>query len=815
MRLVLNNNGDICLAGNNDRGTLYAVYDFLKLQGCGWFIPGPAGEIVATRSRLAIVSGSRIESPDYDVRGMTIGSAQFIVGGGWINLNADDYFDWCLRNRVNAFLCMYSKTEDFLAHRGYSHIQTTNHSWATFLLDNHPEWWPLVNGVRLQTDPGGGPNQLCVSNQALRDYVVNYILTFFANNPDVSIFGLSAMDSTAYWCECQYCRALDSDGGTGPWVKGIAGIPAYPALPMSDRSVNFVNEIAARVAAVYPGKKIEMYAYSSTREPPTRENVNPNVLIKYTYHGAPVNRPILDTSISFNATTADWLNNWQSHGASSMGLYDYGNFFHPDSPNFWFYHTADMFKSLNEQWGIRHALGECDHSFVTSLMWYNLRARCMWNKDVDPMAEVNDICTRFYGPAAQNMYAYYLFMHCRQMTSNNWQDPDSHTMNLSFADYNVPVMEKARAILEAAKVHAGNDETVKQRIDFARFGHAYMTLEVAKNENPITNSSKKATGDAFKLANGLASKYWTTLLMRQGGPDILNSLWFMPFWQVWDRSVDWTATKNPDDDALGNNVWSYQTVERGNALGQANPWYTQACSDMVWNSSYWKTAVAGSAPLIQNTYIENYVSKSQNPMVRWVNSTSYPLLMKISGNLTVRWLGSPCSTNVDVAIVSKNAANGNFTPLLAQTLLKPTSGTDVVISVDPVTVEINPNDEIRVTMRQTNNASTGTLDFYDDLTFNVVAPQPRYCGDDGTVYLAADISGPEGIPDCYIDLYDLEALAAQWMQQCDLCECLYLSVGDIGGPAGVMDLKINLFDTAALAQQWMKCNDPANSACDG
>jgi hypothetical protein len=46
----------------------------------------------------------------------------------------------------------------------------------------------------------------------------------------------------------------------------------------------------------------------------------------------------------------------------------------------------------------------------------------------------------------------------------------------------------------------------------------------------------------------------------------------------------------------------------------------------------------------------------------------------------------------------------------------------------------------------------------------VLAAFPTNCGDRNTVYLDGDISGPVGEPDCYLDLYDLAALAGQWLQ---------------------------------------------------
>ena len=37
------------------------------------------------------------------------------------------------------------------------------------------------------------------------------------------------------------------------------------------------------------------------------------------------------------------------------------------------------------------------------------------------------------------------------------------------------------------------------------------------------------------------------------------------------------------------------------------------------------------------------------------------------------------------------------------------------------------------------------------------------CGDLGTVYLTGDISGPDGEPDCRVDIYDFAALAKSWL----------------------------------------------------
>ena len=38
--------------------------------------------------------------------------------------------------------------------------------------------------------------------------------------------------------------------------------------------------------------------------------------------------------------------------------------------------------------------------------------------------------------------------------------------------------------------------------------------------------------------------------------------------------------------------------------------------------------------------------------------------------------------------------------------------------------------------------------------------------------------------------------------------------GDISGPAGVPDCYVNLYDFSALSADWMSCMDPHNSACE-
>ncbi len=90
------------------------------------------------------------------------------------------------------------------------------------------------------------------------------------------------------------------------------------------------------------------------------------------------------------------------------------------------------------------------------------------------------------------------------------------------------------------------------------------------------------------------------------------------------------------------------------------------------------------------------------------------------------------------------------------------------------------------------------------------------CGDTGTV-MTADISGPSGQPDCYINMYDLTALTDHWLD-CTLPG----RAGCVG--TGQWDIEVKPISTAAItidgdlsdwaAVQWLDANHERGSGTD-
>ena len=498
--VVIAHADSLTLAGNTPRGTLYAVYDFLETQGCGWYVPGPLGQVVPCRQALSIAEGVRTESPDWDVRGSLIHPVSWQPGGGWLGVLGEDYLDWAVRNRVNAVWHGTGETHDVGAHRGFSHIQRLNHAWQSFYPSDGPEAWaPLVRGKRVRYNANGLPNMVCTSNRDYRDAVAAAILEYFKENPNAGVAACSADDEPVDWCQCEACRAQDPDGGKGAWELQDSG---HPKMAMTDRALHFVNEVAERVSKVYPNRQIEMYAYGSTSLPPTRERVHPNVLIKLCYwHMIPFGTSLRDLSEPGNREFAEKMARWRTAGVKQFGLYDYGGYLCPDATLFWYQPIVDLMKVLHEDWGFRHCIGETDNTSGPSMVAHLLRARGLWDIHIDYRQEIEEICRRFYGPAAEAMIRYHVFMsdhvlHFRP--EGGPQFPDAYPV------YDGATMERGQALLAEAAAAAGGDERLQKRLAMAQFGHSILALRVAREAIPPTVESVEAAN----RAHATAMKLW-------------------------------------------------------------------------------------------------------------------------------------------------------------------------------------------------------------------------------------------------------------------------------------------------------------------
>ena len=406
--------GDIAIIGQGNQGTLFAAYEFLRDQGCRWYMPISSGQVLPKRQRLNLPNRPKRHTPSFSERGWHPTPAS---PGVW---NAH-YYPWAVRQGFNTMSQgPIVKYPDELGHgkhvrKGHTLIvliPSGDHPRRPAVFADHPEWYPLFNGKRVYEYKDKRPVQACLSNPQVAPEAARHVIEYFRQNPDCSRFSVSHNDEPSYWCECEPCRAMDGPGST--W-KANDLYDAYGrrcksgAGPMSDRYVTFVNRVARIVAREFPDKYVSFFAYGATIAPPRRRNwkLEPNVVVEYAYgDGICLRHALSDRDCQANADFSDWLAGWASRG-NQVIVYDYptagGNFNVPAGFSRRYKHYVTYTKRIGATgWG-----GEDQGTWAGSALCHYIKARLMWDVEADVDTLIREFCRDMYGPAAGAMQQFH------------------------------------------------------------------------------------------------------------------------------------------------------------------------------------------------------------------------------------------------------------------------------------------------------------------------------------------------------------------------------------------------------------------------
>jgi len=257
------------LTGATDRGSLYAVYEYLSWLGCRWLTPGKQGEVVPRLDKLPVFDFDLLRSPQSWRRDL----ADFN--------DVEPYLvEWLARNRINSAAAQSQVDASWgpiIRHYWDSRggpvlTRYHGHSYAALvpegLFTDHPESFSLIDGERTPTALDGYwgaqfKTQFCTSNPEVVKRVTDEVSRFFEANPQYSSFGLVPNDGGA-WCECERCRAQD---------RAPAG--------HSGRVIALANAVAEGIGPRFPDKELLVLAYADRYlEPPEGLAVHPNVRVQ-------------------------------------------------------------------------------------------------------------------------------------------------------------------------------------------------------------------------------------------------------------------------------------------------------------------------------------------------------------------------------------------------------------------------------------------------------------------------------------------------------------------------------------------------------
>jgi hypothetical protein len=380
---LLKNSGvyGIYIAGNEDLATLYGAYHFIeKHLGVRWFMPDEIGEVVPQSSTLKVGTFEEVEKPSFKVR--------------WIESG-----DWALKQKMNVAVSVDYQTV------GVNWWRTR--SFHTHLLlippsvyyDDHPEWFALINGVRVKPEDGKSGGQLCVSNPQLIQEVANNIIDIFDEDPSLDIIHLSPMDGGGF-CQCANCTALDED------------LPEDEAWhgQYSNRLAVFHRQVADLVAQQYPDKVILTGAYAHYIRVPKDPNftVASNIGVEVCHTYSCNNHRIGLPSCQRNRTMfTEELLHW-SELTDHLFIYEYYNKGAWGNLPWWqihvIRHDIPYFQSIGVEGFYTQRAGT---RWPCCGLNHYIAAKLIWNSELDVDLLLEDFYEKFYGNASPAMKNYY------------------------------------------------------------------------------------------------------------------------------------------------------------------------------------------------------------------------------------------------------------------------------------------------------------------------------------------------------------------------------------------------------------------------
>ncbi len=486
--VLRSNSGNLLLSGGSDRGTLYAVYDFLERLGCRWYYYDPEDEVIPRRPLSEVLELMRDklnveEKPDYSVRMLQYLVYDLGPAGTYVSetvmAGMPRLVDWLAKNRLNIFQFAidhtpntytlwpsYRKLMPELRKRGMIPAMG-GHCLFMFLsvedFEDHPEWRTMINGQRSRH-----AGQFCTRNeQAVRRYIDNMI-RFLRENPEIEYFA-PWPDDGGRWCECSLCKDT----------------------PSADRVMELSNRIYTELKQAVPKVRYTHFAYGSHLDAPEKVRPLPGLTVTLCTHSRNLGVPFTDeqTKPEYREAFARWSKLCAENDASFV--------FHEKYARTWglggFHPLPLPIYSADFRWFKEQGLA----GFELPMGYMGQRTKCfnlhvlgkvMWHAEAEIEPIVADYFTRFYGPSAAAMRQAYEEVERAQPILQYWSK--NPLINLHIVPAGQPYPEKiveyvpnvvnhlsqAKELIEKARQET-SDQTVLARIGRFDQSTSYVLLE--------------------------------------------------------------------------------------------------------------------------------------------------------------------------------------------------------------------------------------------------------------------------------------------------------------------------------------------------
>ncbi len=390
----------IVVAGDNERGAVYGVYDLLERIGCRWFYPqqDPKDEEVVPKPERVVLDTVSVSAaspmelrldncssfffevvPELMIRQLDAAMKARYNGIGWQCDHKTPVGDQYREMERTGVIAEIEK-RGMLLH-GPAH--SFPHFMKNEYFGEHPEWFGMRDGRRVKQEIGGA--QFCWSNAEARRRFVDNAEQFVLESPGLDIFCTLGFDG-GIACACPECAK------------------STPA----DLVVGLLNEVVERLRTSAPHVRVEMSGgYNPVHEPPENTPADRDLRIIWAhwgrYHG-----------YGYDDPRYDWIENLETWRKAFPGRLTLCQYYTDNFATPW---ISAPYPIVLE--GDRRYCAAKDVNAVYMLVWppgywwnhgFNnyMAGICYYDFSRDPYDVIRDYALHYFGKDAGPLLAAYL-----------------------------------------------------------------------------------------------------------------------------------------------------------------------------------------------------------------------------------------------------------------------------------------------------------------------------------------------------------------------------------------------------------------------
>lgn len=451
-------------ANGRDRGTLFAVYEFLEqVAGVRWYFaddkwyPPGTGMLIPKRPTLELPQLDFTDAPALRQR----------VGG-------ISYYSWPLERQQ-----LWHPVLRFGDTRRHGTANHTQIGWTDLYGKSNPEYFALSPDGRRQINFNNRTRSyICLSHPGVLAQMLANIEEFDRTGKSSGAFGphdpepgcvhFSPNDGMTpkTVCHCDDCR---------PWLRPDGPFEGHS----SELIFQFVKRYADAITSRWPGRRLAVLAYAHYKNPPREVEIPDNVDV--TYVGPPVQYAMApELYQQHHEAIKEWalllgneperLNIWMNvHSPNS-----YTSFIptlYPATLQKWLLEHREVVSGYFINGGNPHLRRRAPRFIWTGIQSYPmvwLQSRLLWNPNLDIAGLMQRYTTDLFGSAAPEMYQ--LLELIRKRWEGLYQSDTSidETAFIHRVRYPAPMVEKLSSLLEEAIAKAADEPQVLQHLTFLK-----------------------------------------------------------------------------------------------------------------------------------------------------------------------------------------------------------------------------------------------------------------------------------------------------------------------------------------------------------